>query len=224
MTMSGDFLAALLIGLLGAGHCLGMCGGIGAAVSMATPDYKSKWPFLFGYNLGRLASYAFAGFILGGAFSSAIDIANIKHGLVWLRIVAGIMLVLVALYLARIWNGLAYIERIGKYLWRFLSPLTTKLLPLKSPLSAVPFGMVWGWLPCGLVYSALSWSAVSGSAFQGGLLMLFFGLGTLPAMLVVGGAAETMKTYLNNMMFRRFSALIMLVYGIVTAFNAAKLL
>ncbi|RXJ74347.1 cytochrome biogenesis protein [Veronia nyctiphanis] len=221
--MSEDWLAALLIGLLGAGHCLGMCGGIGAAVAMATPTTTHRWPFLLGYNFGRLASYVLAGFILGGALSTVIEVSGFKHGLAILRLLAALMLILLALYLAQIWNGLSYIENVGKYLWKFLSPLTSKFLPLSTPFAAIPFGMIWGWLPCGLVYSALSWSAVSGSAMQGAVLMLFFGLGTLPAMLLVGSTAESMKRFMNNLLFRRFTAAILLVYGIITAIDALKL-
>ncbi len=95
-------------------------------------------------------------------------------------------------------------------------PLSSTLLPLKSPIAALPFGMLWGWLPCGLVYSALSWAAVAGNAVHGLLIMIAFGLGTLPAMLLVGSAAEAMKALLNNMVIRRVSSIMLLVYGVFT--------
>ncbi|KKD62440.1 cytochrome biogenesis protein [Grimontia sp. AD028] len=214
-----DLIAAFTVGLLGAGHCLGMCGGVAAAVSMGTPQNQHKLPFLLFYNGGRLLSYGLIGAIAGGLVAGVIGVTQITQQLLWLRLAAAIMMILLALYIGRFWNGLAYVERIGQVLWKRLSPLSTKLLPLRSPFAALPFGMLWGWLPCGLVYSALSWAAVAGNALDGLLIMLAFGLGTLPAMILVGSAAEATKNLLNNLIFRRFSSLILLMYGIVTAYS-----
>ncbi|EOD80664.1 putative membrane copper tolerance protein [Grimontia indica] len=214
-----DLIAAFTVGLLGAGHCLGMCGGVAAAVSMGTPQNKHKLPFLLFYNGGRLLSYGLIGAIAGGLVAGVVGVTQITQQLLWLRLAAAIMMILLALYIGRFWNGLAYVEKVGQVLWKRLSPLSTKLLPLRSPLAALPFGMLWGWLPCGLVYSALSWAAVAGNALDGLLIMLAFGLGTLPAMILVGSAAEATKNLLNNLIFRRISSLILLMYGIVTAYS-----
>ncbi|PKF50443.1 sulfite exporter TauE/SafE family protein [Enterovibrio nigricans] len=214
-----DFIAAFTIGLLGAGHCLGMCGGVAAAVSFGTPQNTSKLPYLLYYNFGRLFSYGIIGAIAGGLVSGIVDVTSFSQGLLWLRFVAAIMLILLALYIGRFWNGLSYVEKLGQHIWKHISPLASKLLPLRYAISALPFGMVWGWLPCGLVYSALSWAAVAGNATHGLLIMIAFGLGTLPAMLLVGSAAESMKGLLNNLIFRRFSSLILLMYGIITAYK-----
>ncbi|KXF80717.1 sulfite exporter TauE/SafE family protein [Enterovibrio coralii] len=214
-----DFIAAFMVGLLGAGHCLGMCGGVAAAVTIGTPQNKSKLPYLLYYNAGRLLSYGLIGAIAGGVISGIVGVTSFTQGLLWLRLVAAIMLILLALYIGRFWNGLSHIEKLGQHIWKHISPLASKLLPLKHAISALPFGMVWGWLPCGLVYSALSWAAVAGNATHGLLIMLAFGLGTLPAMILVGSAAEYMKGLLNNLIFRRFSSLILLMYGLITAYN-----
>lgn len=214
-----DLIAAFTVGLLGAGHCLGMCGGVAAAVSMGTPQNQHKLPFLLFYNGGRLLSYGLIGAIAGGLVAGVVGVTQITQQLLWLRLAAAIMMILLALYIGRFWNGLAYVEKVGQVLWKRLSPLSTKLLPLRSPSAALPFGMLWGWLPCGLVYSALSWAAVAGNALDGLLIMLAFGLGTLPAMILVGSAAEATKNLLNNLIFRRFSSLILLMYGIVTAYS-----
>ncbi|MEZ8142462.1 cytochrome biogenesis protein [Enterovibrio norvegicus FF-33] len=214
-----DLVAAFMVGILGAGHCLSMCGGVAAAVSFGTPNSQNKLPYLLFYNGGRLLSYGIIGAIGGGLVSGVVGVSHVSQSLIWLRLAAAIMMILLALYIGQFWNGLSYVERLGKGLWRHISPLTSKLLPLKSPFAALPFGMVWGWLPCGLVYSALSWAAVSGNAFHGLLIMLAFGLGTLPAMLFVGTSAESLKKLLNNMIFRKFSSLILLMYGIVTAYS-----
>lgn len=214
-----DLVAAFSVGLLGAGHCLGMCGGVAAAVSLGTPKEKSNLPFVLLYNTGRLLSYALFGAIAGGIVSGIVGISQISHELLWLRLLAAIMMILLALYIGRFWNGLSYVEKLGQHLWQHISPLTAKLLPLKHPLAALPFGMVWGWLPCGLVYSALSWAAVAGDPWYGLMIMLAFGVGTLPAMLVVGSAADTFKNLLNNMIFRKISSVILLMYGLVTAYS-----
>lgn len=217
--LSAEVFAAFTVGLLGAGHCLGMCGGVAAAVSLSTPQHQKKWLFLVFYNGGRLLSYTLIGGIAGGIVSGLTDVAQVSQGLLWLRLLAAIMMILLALYIGRFWNGLAHIERLGHVLWKRISPLSTSLLPLKHPIAALPFGMLWGWLPCGLVYSALTWSAVAGNMINGMLIMLAFGLGTMPAMLLIGGAAESMKHFLNNLIFRRLSSAIILVYGLVTAYS-----
>lgn len=219
-----DFIGALVIGLLGAGHCLGMCGGVAAAMSLGIPPQKAKWPYLVLYNLGRISSYTLAGAMIGGTVASLLALSDLTQHLAVLRLFAAIMMLLLAAYMAQVWNGLSYIERLGSKLWRFISPLTSKLMPLRSPLYAYPFGLVWGWLPCGLVYSALSWAAVAGSASGGGLVMLGFGLGTLPAMLTVGALAERIKPILNNHALRLICATMLALYGFYTAYSALKLL
>lgn len=219
-----DFIGALGIGLLGAGHCLGMCGGVAAAMSFGVPAERAKWPYILLYNLGRITSYIVAGTLIGGAVASLLALSDLTHHLAVLRLFAAVMMLLLAAYMAQLWNGLSYIERIGSKLWRYISPLSSKLMPLRSPLYAYPFGVVWGWLPCGLVYSALSWAAVAGSASGGGLVMLGFGLGTLPAMLTVGAFAERIKPILNNRLVRLTGAIMLAVYGLYTLQGALKLL
>ncbi|ODQ00774.1 sulfite exporter TauE/SafE family protein [Salinivibrio sp. SS2] len=219
-----DFIGAFVIGLVGAGHCIGMCGGVAAAMSLGIPKHKAKWPYLLLYNLGRITSYTIAGALIGGAVASILAMSDLTHQLAVLRLFAAVMMLLLAAYLAHIWNGLSYIERVGGKLWQRVSPLSSKLLPLKSPTYALPFGLLWGWLPCGLVYSALSWSAVAGSASGGALIMFGFGLGTLPAMITVGALAERIKPILNNRLIRLTCATLMALYGVYTAYGALKLL
>ncbi len=133
-------------------------------------------------------------------------------------------MILVALYIAKWWQGLLEIEKLGQYVWKFISPTGKRLLPLKSAVHALPCGFVWGWLPCGLVYSALTWSAVSGSAGNGGLIMLAFGFGTLPSMLAVSYGASFFQQLQKSVLFRNISALILIGYGAYTAIGAMQLL
>ncbi|GLR74444.1 sulfite exporter TauE/SafE family protein [Aliivibrio sifiae] len=215
--MNIDFIGAFIIGLMGAGHCIGMCGGISAVISMNTAKTSyPRWSFILLYNLGRICSYSIFGFLIGGFFFSIASTSGSYSALVYLRILAGLLMCLLAFYIGNWWKGLVYIEVIGKKLWQYLSPLTKRLLPLKTPFHAIPFGFLWGWLPCGLVYSTLSWAAVSGGAINGALIMVAFGLGTLPAMFLVGLGAQTLKSWLNHKVTKNISGLLLLVYGLHT--------
>jgi sulfite exporter TauE/SafE len=220
--MSPDWIGAFVIGLVGAGHCMGMCGGIASMLTIGQTS-PSKLTPLF-YNIGRLLSYALIGALVGGAVSSISEVTQLNNILVWLRLAAAVFMVLLACYIGRWWHGLLYIEKLGQVIWRRVSPAGKSLLPLKKPVHAIPFGFVWGWLPCGLVYSTLTWSAVSGSALNGSLIMLMFGLGTLPAMLLVGHSATLLHRLQNSVIFRHIAALMILTYGLHTGYTALSLL
>ncbi|QIL84472.1 sulfite exporter TauE/SafE family protein [Vibrio sp. HDW18] len=220
--MNPDLLGASVIGLLGAGHCLGMCGGISALLTLN--QSRAAPMILLLCNLGRLLSYALIGGIVGGAVATFSSLINIQSSLIWLRIIAGILMISLGLYMGRWWFGLLRLEKLGQKLWPWIAPYGKLLLPLKQPWHAVPFGFIWGWLPCGLVYSMLTWSAVAGSFAQGALIMLAFGFGTLPAMLASGWGATRITHWQNNQLFRQCTALILILYGIYTAYNATILL
>lgn len=216
-----NFVAALLIGLTGAGHCISMCGGIAAAVTIGMPNKpQHHWIYLLYYNLGRISSYMIAGLIVSQVVVEVSALSGSTNILILLRILASIMMIILGLYIGKWWSGLTHIERIGHVIWRFILPLTKHFLPLTSPLKAIPFGFLWGWLPCGLVYSTLTWAAVSGSAIDGMIIMLAFGLGTLPAMLALGSIADKFKSLLNNSYFKRINGLFIIIYGIHTGYIA----
>ncbi|WP_318462264.1 sulfite exporter TauE/SafE family protein [Photobacterium leiognathi] len=218
-----DFYAAFLIGLMGAGHCVGMCGGVAAAITIGMPNnthQKRCWIYLLNYNIGRLISYTIAGGLIGAALAGISTLNGTSNPLVYMRLFAALMMIILGLYIGQWWAGLSQIERAGQKIWRHISPIATSMLPLKSPVKALPFGFLWGWLPCGLVYSTLTWAAVSGSALNGAAVMFAFGLGTLPAMLAVGGFADKLKNWLKNRIFRRISALLLIIYGFQTGYIA----
>ncbi|MCK5667041.1 MAG: sulfite exporter TauE/SafE family protein, partial [Thiotrichaceae bacterium] len=135
------------------------------------------------YNLGRISSYTFFGVIFAGTSGAIIVWFGGKDALIYLRMVTGIFMLLLALYISQIWSGLTKLESLGTFLWQFIKPVAQKFIPLKHPIYALPLGFFWGWLPCGLVYSTLSWAVSTGSASEGGMIMFGFGLGTLPSML-----------------------------------------
>lgn len=204
-------LSALLLGLAGGVHCIGMCGGIGAALTIAIPPNANQWPYLFAYNLGRIISYSLAG-ALAGYFGTLFS-QQIAFGTAVLSLFSAIMLACLAFYLSGWWQGLAKLEQLGGYIWRKMVPFSKRLLPFRSPFSALPYGMIWGWLPCGLVYSTLSWSMASGSAVTGAKIMFSFGIGTLPALLLSGALGNRIKMLINRPVVRTIVGILLLVFS-----------
>ena len=210
-----SLLAAFLVGLLGGGHCAGMCGGIVGAVSMTLPGDRPRIPFLLSYNFGRVSSYVLAGLIAGALGSSSLFLQQVLPMEKMLYALANLMLILLGLYLAGIWRVLAMLEMLGSKLWQRIQPLSSSLLPVRSARQSFMLGMLWGWLPCGLVYSVLVAALASASPLQGGMLMAAFGLGTLPALLAMGMAAVQLKQVLQNLWFRRVSGLMIAGFGLL---------
>lgn len=210
------FLTALALGLLGGGHCIGMCGGLMGALTMAIPAEQRKgwplWRILLGYNTGRIASYSLAGVLLG---SLGWLVQDLGLGML-LRTLAGLLMIAMGLYLANWWAGLTRIEQLGRGLWRHIEPRARKLLPVKSPGQALALGALWGWLPCGLVYSTLIWASSHGDAGVSAGLMLTFGLGTLPTLMATGLAAQKMLGWLRKRQVRISAALLVILFGLWT--------
>lgn len=206
--------SALVLGLLGGGHCLGMCGGLMGALTLAIPREQrgQRLRLLMAYNMGRIVSYAIAGF-----FSGMVGwaVAN-SPGATTMRVVAALLLIAMGLYLAGWWSGLTHIERLGRGLWRHLQPIATRLLPISSIPRALLLGALWGWLPCGLVYSTLLWAASQGNAIDSALLMLAFGVGTWPVLLATGLAAERTTALLRKRSVRATGGVLVIVFGIWT--------
>ncbi|MCL1041152.1 sulfite exporter TauE/SafE family protein [Shewanella marisflavi] len=217
---------AFLVGLMGAGHCIGMCGGLVGAFSQQLPRRASdnillgQLKFILSYNLGRIISYTLAGALVGGSASLLSTLFSLDAYLVSMRIFAGVMMIITGLYIAQIWAGVVQIERVGKWLWRLISPVANKLLPITDLRHAFAAGLLWGWLPCGLVYSTLTWAVAANSAQQGALIMAAFGLGTLPALVSAGVAARYFAQLVQQRKVRIFSGLILVSFGIQTLYIA----
>ena len=194
------FWAALLVGFFGGVHCIGMCGGIVGALTFGLPAEKRAtarqlMPYLLAYNLARISSYTLAGAIAGLIGALGLSLIPLQHAQLYLLIIAGLFMILMGLYVGGWWFGLTRIERVGSRLWRYIEPFGRRLMPVRSPRQALLLGFVWGWLPCGLVYSVLIWALSAGSAAQGALLMLGFGLGTLPNLLLMGAFAAQLSAF-----------------------------
>jgi uncharacterized protein len=226
MSTEATLLSAFLVGLLGSTHCLGMCGGIVSALTFGVRDDlrrspRTLAPFLLAYNIGRISSYVVAGFIAGAVGAGAFGMLPSSAARWAVKLVTGGFMIALGLYLAGWWPGLQILEKWGGVLWRRIEPLGRRLLPVNHPLKALAFGLVWGWLPCGMVYAVLAWALAAGSATQGGLLMLAFGLGTLPMLLSIGAAAEWLKDIVHLVWVRRGAGLIVLLFGLFTILTPA---
>ncbi len=202
--------SAVMFGLLGGGHCIGMCGGLMGAMSLGIQAPARRTRLLLAYNLGRVTSYGVAG-LLTGLLGHAV--AN-GPGATVLRIIAALLLIAMGLYLAGWWHGLTHIERLGRGLWRHIQPLAGRLLPITSVPRALLVGALWGWLPCGLVYSILLWAALQGNALISAALMLAFGLGTMPVLLLTGLGAERARSLLRQRGLRVAGGVLVMLFGV----------
>lgn len=206
--------AALLIGLAGAGHCLGMCGGIAAALNLGR---QRTFSTTLAYHSGRIISYtllgALAGFIAAGT-------PGTPAWTLGLRYLAGLLLIGMGLYIADWWRGMALLERAGAFLWRPVQRLSSTLLPLRHWSGGLTLGLCWGLLPCGLIYSSLAWAATAQNWAHSALLMLLFGLGTLPAMLATSLGAHRIQALLRARHLKRVIGLLLVVSGVWTIYAA----
>lgn len=191
-----------------------MCGGVIAGLNYAIPKNKPLLPYALIYNIGRIGSYALAGAITGAL--SKIFSHQMIAGIVVLQLFGGIFLILLAAYIGNWWRVLSVIENQGSRLWRKVSPLAKSFVPFKTPFHALPYGLIWGWLPCGLVYSTLVWSMASADATHGALLMASFGLGTLPATLLLAFSARSLLTFTQSPRTKQVIAIALLLYGVFT--------
>jgi sulfite exporter TauE/SafE len=220
-----QILSAFLVGLLGGVHCVGMCGGIVGALTMTLPaEHRQQplrmLPFLLAYNAGRLASYAAAGALVGGVGYVAANLSGLYQAQTVLSLLAGLFMIALGLYLGGWWFGLTQLEAAGGRLWGHLEPVGRRWLPASTPPRALALGLVWGWLPCGLVYSVLVWALAAGSAGRGAALMLSFGLGTLPTLLALGTAAARLSVFVRQPRVRRAAGVLVIGFGLLQLWRA----
>ena len=208
--------AALLAGLLGSAHCLGMCAGISGlfAVNAQVASIRASLPSALVYNAGRVITYAILGTIVAGVGSI---IVKASPGLaVGVRILSGVIIVLVGLKVAFDFRALGFIERMGGRLWARIAPAAKTLVPVTSLPKALGLGLVWGWLPCGLVYSVLMIAATSAEPVSGALIMVAFGIGTMPAMVLSGLGAARLAATMQRRGTRTGVGLLIVVMGLLT--------
>lgn len=207
-----SLLTALLLGLFGSTHCLVMCGGIAAAIGSQAGERRLQTALAF--NSGRILSYTLAGALVGAL---GLWLQGLHDDLMlWLRTLAAIMLILMGLYVARWSMLLTRFEQIGSHVWKRLQPLTGRFMRSTAIKDQLLLGMLWGWLPCGLIYSTLSWVAANGQPALGAAAMFAFGLGTLPALFASTMAGSLLSTLLNHRHIRVLAGLLLIGYGLWT--------
>ncbi len=218
MTETVTFMAAFTVGLLGNVHCLGMCGGIATAIGVTQGQHRIASVLLF--NSGRVLTYCLLGGLVG----------VLGHGFVqvmpgigpWLRLAAGLLLIAMGLYINQWWMGLAALERVGAHLWSPIKPVFTEFTTRTGYLNKLLLGLLWGFLPCGLVYSVLGWSLATADPLRSALLMGCFGVGTLPAMLASGLSGQALMRQLRKKGVRVVIGLLLIVFGLWTMLSPLR--
>lgn len=224
--MEITFISAFFVGLFSTLHCVGMCGGIIGALTVSLPEHvrNNRWkliPYISSYNFGRITSYTFAGALVGG-LGDQITVLAPQFGHLVLQLFAAVLMLGIGLYLAGWFPAFSRIEHLGKPVWKKLEPISQKLIPVKSPSHAFLFGVVWGWLPCGLVYTALIWSGTAGNAKDGALLMLAFGAGTLPTVMIAGILTGWFARLSRSAYIRPIIGLTVIAMALVTGYLALQ--
>jgi sulfite exporter TauE/SafE len=213
--------SAAVAGLLGGVHCAAMCGGI-VSVACSAGGSRLPWSRALAYNLGRIASYALAGALAGAVGQAALAWRGevmLRQGLM---LAAGASLLLLALFLAG-WSPLVRaIEGAGGVLWRRVQPYTRHVLPVTDLRRALGLGLLWGWLPCGMVYAVLLTASASGSAADGALVMTAFGLGTLPNLLAIAAFAQRAQACARRTAVRYAAAAIIAGFGVHGVLHALR--
>lgn len=219
-----QLMTAFMVGLLGSLHCIGMCGGIVGMLSNVqlekgdSTEHRQvvRW---VAYNSGRLISYMMAGGVVGFLGSQVLDLLTAQRAHDIGLMIAGVFMMMMGLSIAGWWQGIRIFEKLGGHLWRKIAPKTQTLLQPRTFYGALKLGLVWGWLPCGLVYSTLAWSMVSGSSLKGALLMLSFGLGTLPMLALMGFGANRLGRFSIKPWMRMAAGITIILLGVLIYFG-----
>jgi sulfite exporter TauE/SafE len=218
-----SYLVAFLMGIFSALHCLGMCGSIIGSLTLSLKreireDKRLLVPFVASYNAGRVMSYTIAGLLAGIAEHVLSVPFGEGHGHRLLQIVSALIMLGAGLHIAGWFPRFAYLEKLGIVVWKRIEPYGRRLVPVDTLTRAFVFGMIWGWLPCGLVYAALALAATSGDVVRSTFTMLAFGLGTMPAVMGVGIMTSWMVKLSSMTRFRQASGITLILLALLAAF------
>jgi sulfite exporter TauE/SafE len=213
-----SLVVAAMMGLLSGAHCFAMCGGIAGALVFSLPleARQSRFKlasYLALYSLGRISSYALAGAVLGLIGAATFSSLSPAGGHEALRGLAAVILIAIGMNIGGWLPQLSRLENLGDRLWRRIEPWGRRLLPVRSPLHALLYGIIWGWLPCTMVYSTLFWASTSGGAIEGGALMLSFGVGTLPALLSAGALTRFISELGQRQGLRQAAGILIIAFA-----------
>jgi len=227
-------VSAIMMGLFGGLHCVAMCGGVVSVLCSAAPRCPSRRedgaaelaraPYWLAYNAGRIGSYTLLGLLFGSLGTLSTGAFPLDGLRFFLRALAALCMLSVGLHLMGLPSVMNGVEALGAPLWRRLSPLTKRLLPLRTPSHAFALGAVWGLMPCGLLYGAMALAASTESPTLGALTMAGFGIGTLPVMVTMSALAQATTRWLARAWVRRAAGALVLSFGLLsTATVAAQL-
>ena len=216
-------VSAFLLGLFSTVHCIGMCGGIIGALSLSLPaEIRNQKPhlllFVTTYNIGRILSYTLAGLIAGALGTGVLASTGFNQGHIFLQYIGIGLMIAIGLYLGGWLPQLSLVEKIGIPVWRKLEPIGRKLIPVATLPKALAYGLIWGWLPCGLVYFVLIWALTAGDATRGAMIMLAFGAGTLPTLLTAGFMTSWITRFARNPTARKVVGLLIVAMAIGSLF------
>lgn len=220
---STSYLVALVMGLFSALHCLSMCGSIIGSLTLSLrreirENKAQLLPFVVSYNLGRITSYALGGFFAGLLHNVLMLPLGEGQGHRILQIISALIMAGAGLHIAGWFPRFAYIEKAGTVVWRRIEPYGRRLIPVETLGQAYVFGMIWGWLPCGLVYAALTLATTAGDEIRSTLTMLAFGLGTLPAVIGIGIMTSLMMRLSSMRKFRQLAGISLILLALLAAF------
>nr|WP_317198853.1 sulfite exporter TauE/SafE family protein [uncultured Psychrobacter sp.] len=210
-------VAAFLMGFLGSPHCLGMCGGLVAAFSLSMKDVSpaKRRRLIATYHFGRLISYSILGLIAGLIGTTVLE--PLMRGNSTPRILLGLVLVFVGVTMLGA-PFLSKLERVGMRFWQYLSPIRQKVFPLNTYPRAMAAGLLWGYLPCGLVYGALLIAVVAHNPLGGAALMFVFGLGTVPMLVATHETVGWLRDKIGRLRLRQINGFIMILSGLAVVF------
>jgi len=212
---SAALLGIFMVGLLGGVHCIGMCGGIASALALNQAPGARAWSLQLGFNTGRIATYAAAGALAGAAGSMSLFLGGVLPVQLAMYALANLMLIGLGLYLFGVTRYVAVLERAGAKVWQRIRPAMGRLMPANTLPRALALGALWGWVPCGLVYSMLATALLAATPLQGAEVMLAFGLGTLPNLLFAGAVMRWLSTRGAGRYVRGIAGSLVLAMGLL---------
>ncbi len=229
--MNESVISAFWLGLLGGVHCLGMCGAVVGVLTSNLSTTITKNPakiliYQLTYNMGRIISYVLMGIIFASFASLLIkfNATSMSFFDFILRIFSAIVMIFAGLFIMGKNSFIQVIEKAGQKLWVKIQPISNRFLPIKNLKDALFFGILWGGIPCGLVYSALALALSSANVTEGAAIMLAFGIGTLPSLLAMAGFAMSLIRFMRLKIVKTIAGIMIILLGVWSLSMPIKML
>ena len=214
---------AFVTGLLGTGHCIGMCGGLVSALSLSEAGRQGGWFFQLLYNIGRISTYTFIGAVVGWLGSALAYTDRFKMVTRSLLIGSDVFVILVGLGTAGLftWLNVSKLDFPGPMKVMTLAVAGLRRLP--PAISALPLGLLFGLIPCGYLYAVAITAAQSASVATGALMLFAFGLGTAPSLLLFGGGTHWLSGQARTWMLR-IAGLVVAGMGVINLIKHMRMM